>query len=582
MQKQFNFRFVRWCMYVSLFVPLRTMAQQVPFATLNEAPRFVHPLTDSLENNSSPAPKALIDPWNRTAVITDYYQNFIGSSVSDSQLNWTGNLAGCVRGSISQLAQDRTLQRINYYRRMVGLPENMTFDPSRNTDTQAAALIMGANDSLYHFPPSTLLCYTTQGYNGASNSNLGLGFHSSQAVKQYMDDIGIGNEEAGHRRQILYSRAASFGHGSARTANSVIGFADALWIGNPGVTPAYLPQFTAFPPAGYVPRNLIPPRWSFSIPGANFSSALVTVRNELGTLLTLTNQPTVNGYGDNTLVWDLNNAATDLAWSGSADKTFRVTVSGVVRNGVTQSPYSYTVVAINPISASCPGTSPVASCSVTVSGERSIYYGTENIRFNTIDYQSGSANDDGNNYIDLSCVSQTTVTAGNSYTLSLKGVSSNSHRLRVWIDYNGNGMFTDAGEQVLTSSANSASAVITIPQSASVNRLLRLRVMADNPSSAGTPCAVWGGEYGTGQIEDHALWIQSSSPPCTLMTSIQNGNWNSPATWSCNRVPTATDRVQVGHVVTVGSGMTALARNVIYQSGGRVSLLTGARLRLAQ
>jgi hypothetical protein len=121
MQKQFNFRFVRWCMYVSLFIPLRTMAQQVPFATLNEAPRFVQPSTDSLENNSSPAPKALIDPWNRTAVITDYYQNFIGSAVSDSQLNWTGNLAGCVPGSISQLAQDRTLQRINYYRRMVGL-----------------------------------------------------------------------------------------------------------------------------------------------------------------------------------------------------------------------------------------------------------------------------------------------------------------------------------------------------------------------------------------------------------------------------------------------------------------------------
>ncbi|GAB3900578.1 CAP domain-containing protein [Spirosoma agri] len=576
-------RFVRWCLFVSLFVSRQATAQQAPVDTLNEAPRYTHPITDSLANPGDVVVNAVTDPWSRTAVIADYYQNYIGSAVSDNQLNWTGNLSGCVPGMISQLAQDRTLQRINYYRRLVGLPDNMTFDPSRNTDTQAAALIMAANNNLSHAPPSTWLCYTPQGYNGAANSNLALGSHSSQAVKQFMDDNGNGNEIAGHRRWILYSRAASFGHGSARTNSNGFGFSDALWVFNLFVTPVSLPAYVAFPPAGFVPRTLIPPRWSFSIPGATFSSASVTVQDQTGTPLALTTHPVSNGAGDNTLVWNLDNAATDLAWNGSADKSFRVTVSGVVLNGVTQPPYSYTVVAIDPAGAGCPGPSPVASCSVAVSGGQSIYYGTENFRFNTIDNQSSTSSSDGYNYLDLSCVTQTTVTAGSSYTVSVKGIFTNSHQLRVWIDYNGNGVFTDAGEQVLTSSANSATAVVAIPQTATVNTLLRIRVMADSPSSAGTPCALTGSaQYGAGQMEDYGLWIQSSSPPCTVMTTVRNGNWTSPDTWSCNRVPTATDQVQVGHVVTVGAGVTALATKIVYQTGGRVSFLTGAQLKLAQ
>ncbi|GAB3694430.1 hypothetical protein GCM10027592_15330 [Spirosoma flavus] len=514
--------------------------------------------------------KTLIDPWNRSAVIADYFQNFLGSTVSDNQLNWTGNLATCTPGSISQLAQDRTIQRINYYRRLVGLPDNMTFDPSRNTDTQAAALIMGANNKLDHEPASTSLCYSSQGYNGASNSNLGLGYHSSQAVKQYIDDTGPGNDFVGHRRWILYSRATSFGHGNTRAANPLFGFADALWIANPGATPASLPPYVAFPPAGYVPRNLIPARWSFSIPGANFSAATVTVQDELGVPLSLTTHAPVSGYGDNTLAWNL--LPTDLAWNGSADKTYRVTVSNVVRNGTTQAPYSYTVVAIDP-GTTCPGQSPIAACPVTVSGDLSIFYGTDFFRFNTIDTQSSSASNDGQNYTDLSCVTQTTVTAGSSYTMNLKGVSSNIHRLRVWIDYNGNGLFTDTGELVLTSSANSASAVITIPTTAPTNTLLRMRVLADGPGSTNSACALTTG----GQVDDYGLWIQSS---CPVMATVQNGNWNSPSTWSCNRVPLATDQVSIAHQVTLSAGVTTQVKRVIYQNGGRLSLQSGARLKV--
>jgi hypothetical protein len=56
---------------------------------------------------------------------------------------------------------------------------------------------------------------------------------------------------------------------------------------------------------------------------------------------------------------------------------------------------------------------------------------------------------------------------------------------------------------------------------------------------------------------------------CCLMKSVSNGNWESPATWSCMRVPLETDDVLInGHQINVTSN-SAKAKKVTYQ-GGRV------------
>ena len=565
-------RFLRLVLCLALLASCYTIAsaQQMPADTLNEAPQRPFPVADSVGLPGSGPNKALSEPWNRTAIVADYYQNYLGSAVSNAQLGWTGSVTACIPGSISQLAQDRTLQRINYYRRLVGLPDNTTFDAGRNAATQATALMMVANNALSHAPPASWLCYTALGATGAGSSNLGLGSHSSQAVKQYIDDGGAGNTAVGHRRWILYSRAGSFGHGNV--VGSTYGFADALWVFNTPVTPPFVPPYVAFPPAGYVPRTLIPPRWSFSLPDANFSAASVAVQNQQGTALSITKHALAANYGDNTLVWDLNTAA-DLTWTGSADKSFRVTVSGVSLNGVTQPPYSYTVVAID-AEAICPGPTPVAACTPTVSGGMSNFYGTEVVRFNTIDRLSSAAGNDGRNYTDITCSAQTTVTAGNSYSLSVQGYFTNTHALRVWIDFNGNGNFTDSGELVLTASANSASAIVTIPPTAALNTPLRMRVLADSPSSAGNSCAITGG----GQIDDYAVWVLPTV--CNLMATTQHGAWTNPAIWSCGRVPVITDRVQIGHLVTIGAGITAQTAQVSYLAGGRLTFGADARLQI--
>ncbi len=540
---------------------------------LNEAPKPANPLDTSFIR--IPVNKVVSQPWNRTAIITDYYQNFIGSAVTLAELAWTGSVSGCVAGSISTLSQNRVIQRINYYRRLVGLSDNMTLDPSRNAATREAALMMLANNSLSHNPPASWLCYTALGATGAASSNIAIGSFSSNAIKLYMDDPGSGNVPVGHRRWILNSRANSFGTGA--TSNS-----DVLWVFNSFSTPASLPPYVAYPPAGFVPRALVPPRWSFSIPSANFTNATVQVLNEQNTPVPVTAYSPTNGYGDNTLVWDLTDPATALAWTGSADKSFSVQVSGVVLNGVTQPPYSYTVIAIDP-GTFCPYPTPVAACPVTAGNSPSVYYGVETVRFNTLDVSSSSAANDGNTYIDRTCMNSTTVTAGTSYSLIVKGYFSNSHHLKVYIDFNNNGLFTDAGEQVLsTLSANSQSVTVPVPQTAVTNTPLRMRVLADAPStSASGPCLVAGSrDFGAGQIEDFTVFVQGGA--CNAMYTVKAGNWNDPTVWSCNRIPVATDAVELRHAVAVPDNLIARALKVTYQTGQTLTFGNKARLLLNQ
>jgi len=126
--------------------------------------------------------------------------------------------------------------------------------------------------------------------------------------------------------------------------------------------------------------------------------------------------------------------------------------------------------------------------------------------FGTINYTSTS----GTGYEDNTAIS-TNATRGSSYTITITPSRSNTKRKEgyaVWIDYNGDGDFNDAGEQVLTISATTASSVsgsITIPSAATIGST-RMRVsMKYNgvPSSCET--------FSFGQVEDYTVNITSSS-----------------------------------------------------------------------
>ena len=62
--------------------------------------------------------------------------------------------------------------------------------------------------------------------------------------------------------------------------------------------------------------------------------------------------------------------------------------------------------------------------------------------------------------------------------------------------------------------------------------------------------------------------------------TVQTGSWHDAATWSCGRVPTTTDQATVKHLVTINTPQTATARQIRYESNGRVSVGTSGVLKL--
>ncbi len=62
--------------------------------------------------------------------------------------------------------------------------------------------------------------------------------------------------------------------------------------------------------------------------------------------------------------------------------------------------------------------------------------------------------------------------------------------------------------------------------------------------------------------------------------TVQSGSWHDSATWSCGRVPTTTDQATVKHLVTISTPQTATARQIRYESNGRVSMGASGVLKL--
>ncbi|RYU95211.1 fibronectin type III domain-containing protein [Emticicia agri] len=70
----------------------------------------------------------------------------------------------------------------------------------------------------------------------------------------------------------------------------------------------------------------------------------------------------------------------------------------------------------------------------------------------------------------------------------------------------------------------------------------------------------------------------STPTTCTNMFSIKDGAWNDPSIWSCNRLPTNADIVQIKHIVTVPAGYVAQAQQITYAQGPTVKFLQAAQL----
>ena len=129
------------------------------------------------------------------------------------------------------------------------------------------------------------------------------------------------------------------------------------------------------------------------------------------------------------------------------------------------------------------------------------------ITFGSINNTSG----DNGGYADFTSQS-TTVTAGQSYTIKAQAGFTGSTRKEAWtlyIDYNGDGDFEDAGErvgsQVITSNKLLGKS-FTIPATAK-NGTTRMRIQMHSNTIITDPCAT----FNNGEVEDYSIKISGGS-----------------------------------------------------------------------
>lgn len=227
-----------------------------------------------------PAHRATAANDDRAAAVASYNTEFLRY---EPVHEWTGDVATCAPGTVSDAYKASVLQRVNWYRGFAGLPP-VVYDNSFDAAAAAAALNMSANKRLTHGPTSDSACYSQEALSGASKSNLAGGTSGIAAVDAYMLDYGENNKAVGHRNWILSPTLGSVATGDSLHPSFR---ANVLTVVTPLVAAA-TPRdgFIAWPPPGNFPSALTPARWSFSLKGefstSSFQNAAVSVSGPEG------------------------------------------------------------------------------------------------------------------------------------------------------------------------------------------------------------------------------------------------------------------------------------------------------------
>jgi len=270
----------------------------------------------------------------------------------------------CASGQLKPSVTAQVLALVNGIRALHKLPP-VGYSTADEPSAQAASLMMAANGTLSHTPPTTWKCYTDLGAAGASSSDLAGAFQTGNIALQSDDAIlgGLMDEvsnivanNVGHRRWILDPFATTFSYGRTVVSGStgqILDFAALKVFNNAGTAPAggTLPAFIAYPygdyPGRYFKANSL---LSFGVIAnatnryanttVSYANANVRVAVHNGADLTVSNiSSDTAGYG---LPNNLQFAVAGLASGTSYD----VTIANVSVNGAMRSySYSFRIVA---------------------------------------------------------------------------------------------------------------------------------------------------------------------------------------------------------------------------------------------
>ena len=226
-----------------------------------------------------------------------------------------------------------------------------------------------------------------------------------------------------------------------------------------------------------------------------------------------------------TWIWDFGDGFGDNVQNPThtyaADGTYSVSLTVTNTNGadsITLTNY-ITVALGGPIAASCTPATTGYCCQM----------GIYNVSFVSINNTTPNGID---GYQDYTCSSSANITMSQSYAIAVTTGPNFEENVRVWIDYNNDGVLS-AGEMVfesLNTLTNHAGTVI-VPGAPVTGTPLRMRVGSDwQGNSAPDPCT----DVQFGQFEDYSVTILPDTVPPVA-------NFSADATITCNGIVNFTD-----------------------------------------
>ena len=262
------------------------------------------------------------------------------------------------RESSRSAKKNSVLDEVNRIRDLLNL-EPVFYNNSYDAQTVRSALITAANKKLSHYPDESYLCYSAEGYEGASTSNLYMAntygqnlTDSAEHIRVFLIDDQV--ENLGHRRWLLYPflKYVSYGRVDGVPAGETQGnnytggtlkviFDEKQDLSGTNVT--FVPY-----PCGNFPTDLVDLNWywSFSVivdksnasgnSDVDYSNAVITVTDEND------NQMTVASVSYNSQNYGLPNIIKWLVRNIQTGHSYHVKISGVVVDGSSKT-YEYDV-----------------------------------------------------------------------------------------------------------------------------------------------------------------------------------------------------------------------------------------------
>lgn len=256
-------------------------------------------------------PAAPGDPQTRTRA--EVCSRWLADRTLQARTVWTAGASQCDPGTLSPAAHDDAMRVLNVYRWLAG-ESAAGADPSLSAAQQQCAVMMTANNSLSHSPPSSWRCYTTAGAGAAGSSNLALGTSTPAAsVDLYANET---SQELGHRRWVFAPNLGPTWFGATTRASCMQTFRSSR--------ASAVPPVVAWPNPGPSPIEAFAGGvWHAQSGTRDVSGARVEVRNDASdAVLAVTPVSSSGNYGNSAAV-----AWRPSGWTPTDGATYRVTLT---------------------------------------------------------------------------------------------------------------------------------------------------------------------------------------------------------------------------------------------------------------